>query len=390
MESGRADLTDQRFTVMALCALALCTSFVALGFYSISVALSSIQDHFSSDPHAQLLLPLIGGIVPLAFALSSPLIGGLIERMGVRTVFMSSLLLLAVAGVAPALLNDLPTIVAMRALVGVAIAGVLNAGITGTGLLTEPTRTRMFGIISTLGAISGIVSFPLAGLLASWTWRAVFLLPLFALAVIPLALYLPRLGRSGGTRPGPQDGTKAPYGLLLLAAFTGLVTYAAPMFLPFYLYDIGLTSPALTSIPLLAMSSCSLAASSGYALWRGRFGLRGVFVAGYGFIGAAFLLAGNAPSLLLVTVAMAIFGIGLGCIYPNLNTAAVFLGRANSARVIGKVNASLYGAQVLFPYIAGPIRTHAGSAAVFLIFGTLSAAVAGWFLSGDRLALSHT
>lgn len=388
LEIGLDDESKVRLTLLGKCAIVTCSSFVAVGFYSIGVALAQMQDHFAGRPLAPILLPMVGGIVPLAFAITSPMVGRLIGRFGIRTVLVASLLLLTVAGTGPLVIDNLAAVVALRALVGLGVAGILNAGVAGVALAAEVERPRIFGLISTAGGISGIVCFPLAGLLAAWNWRAVFAIPLMALAVLPFAMHLPKQMRRLEPTSGGRKGGPAPLALLLVAAFVGLATYAAPMFSPVYLREQGMASASFTALPLMAMGTCSLVVSSGYSVWVRRLGRRTFFMVGFSLSGVALMLAGSAPSLAWFAAAMALFGAALGCIYPHLNATAVFIGKENSAQVISKMNASLYGAQVLFPYLTTPVTAHVSSSAVFFGLGALSAVIALWIGSTEALAAS--
>ncbi|HBF29592.1 MAG TPA: hypothetical protein DDW73_08210 [Rhizobium sp.] len=84
-------------------------------------------DHFSAVPHAALLAPLALVTPALLVALLSPVEGLLIDRFGRRSVLIAALAVYALACIAPFWIDDLHGIIATRAIVGMAEAGVMAA-----------------------------------------------------------------------------------------------------------------------------------------------------------------------------------------------------------------------------------------------------------------------
>jgi MFS family permease len=100
---------------------------------------------FANHPNATLLVQMTGGTTGLAFALSSPLTRFLIERYGYRDVNLISVKTFAVIGIAPAVLDSLPLIMATRRVLGVTVAGAITAGITGLAPLLAKIRPGCLG-----------------------------------------------------------------------------------------------------------------------------------------------------------------------------------------------------------------------------------------------------
>lgn len=361
---GRAGLTG----------LLLCSLFPVIGLFAIGVDLPRIAAAFADQPNARLLAQLIGGSTGLAFALSSPLIGLLIERFGYRNVYIASILGFAIVGTAPALIHSLPLIVASRCVLGVTVAGAMTAGMSGLGQLPAAFRARMFGRNAMVSSVGAIISFPLVGKLAAISWRVPFLIHLAALLVIPLILSLKAAPspRARAAHRARGQGLGVPVRLLAIAAFIGLTMYVGPMFSPFYLASIGITDPALAAIPLSVMSCCSLLMTSNYGRLHARFGTAIIFGGILLAVGCGLTSAGMSLSLPIFAASMGLVASGLSMFTPNLGAAISEASAGNPGRGIGWAMSAMFAVQVFFPFIAEAIRSFLGPRGVFLCFGGAS------------------
>ena len=369
-----------------LISLLLCTLFPMLGLFAIGVALPVVAQSFEDQPRAALLSQLIGGVAGLAFAVSSPVIGALIDRFGFKRIYIASLIGFALLGALPALLDSLPLIVVSRLFFGVTVAGALTAGMAGLGTLPAEVRAKMFGRNAVMTSLGAVVTFPLVGALASYDWRYSFLLYLLALLLVPLALTLDPAMEPKSVPPQiTADLTRASDfrlgvspALLLTAAFIGLVMYVGPVFAPFYVSEIGVSDPRLAALPMSAMSIGSLIMASNYGRLHGKFGTTPLFfltmaLAGSGLVGAG--LAGSLPAFIAAMFAVAC---GLALFTPNLGTYITSTSQ-RPARGIGWAMSAIFAVQILFPFIAQAIEAALGPAAVFLLLGGVALAAAGAF-----------
>ena len=136
----------------ALLSAAMCP---VLALYGFGVALPPIAVAFAQDPHAVLLSQIIGGIVALAFAVSSPPVGWLIDRFGYRAVLLVSTLAFSLIGTLGGLMDNLYAILATRVLLGFTVAGTLVASLAGIGSLNTSDRLRMYGFQNFVGGRVG-------------------------------------------------------------------------------------------------------------------------------------------------------------------------------------------------------------------------------------------
>ncbi len=374
----------ERLIRLTLVASGLLTTF---GFFAISAVLPRIESSFSSDPHAALLTSFLPGGTALAFAASAPLIGSLIDRYGWPLVYTASLVILALVGMASGFMPSLESLIALRLVTGVAISGVANAGSAGIGATSDTERPRLYGIQALLGGAAGIPLFPVTGLIAEqFGWRWVFSVYVVALPFAALCVILLRSTSLAAHRAQAATlaSARVPPRLLMLGAFMGLAMFSGTTLMPFATREIGITNSATISIPLMAMALVSLLGSGGYGAVERRFGLRGVFAIALGAIGLGLLLAGVAQTLVVLAVANAILGVGLGLLMPNLFAAGAAACPDARGRALSLIAAAIYGVQALLPFGLLPLSRQIGLAGTFLSAGAAAYALAMSFLLVGR------
>jgi predicted MFS family arabinose efflux permease len=354
-----------------------CGLFSTIGLFSPGLVLPQIERDFAANPHAGLLTQLIGAVASFAFAVGAPVAGALIARHGCRRVIVPALVLFALAGTAPLLLNDLGVIVATRIALGLALSGVFTGGLAGIGVLPEAERARMLGWFAVVGGAAAILLFPIVGAVARIDWHLAFGVHLVALAIVPLALRLPaRFGMVAASASADGTGsmmTPAMWGLLGLAAFVGMSMFVAPMYSPLYLASIGISDTRVLAIPVTAGSIAAVLASALYGPLHGRLGIHGVFAAAMLCMGIALLAAGSVAAIPGFTAAIVVHSAMIALLAPNISAAALALGpAARGSQTIGLANGVMFGAQLLFPFVAAAVRGAAGLAAVFFVFGAVA------------------
>jgi MFS family permease len=362
---------------LGLWSLLICSLFPMFGLFALGPALPLLADNFATDPNAELMAQLIGGASGFAFALASPVIGGLIGRWGFKSVYLVSLVGLALVGALPAVLGNLPLIVLTRVILGVFVAGGMIAGLAGIGTLPAAVQPRMYGRNAVVASVGAMVTFPAVGALATYDWRLPFLIHLLALVVVPMALTLPSSPRQIEPIAQPSgNGLGVPPVLLAMAGFIGLVMYVGPVFTPFYLRTIDVTDPRLAALPMSAMSIASLLMTTNYRRLHARFGARALFAAILLLVGCGLLGAGLARTLPVYIVGMFIVACGLALFSPNINSH-IAATSANPARGIGWAMSAMFAVQVIFPFLALAISDTVGPSVVFYLFSACALVGAG-------------
>lgn len=369
------DVAVSRLGVVALLA---CGLFTTIGLFAPGLVLPLMVRDFAGVPNVALLAELIGTVASFAFAVGAPVAGWLIGRFGCRRVMAPALVLFAITGALPALLNDLWLILAARVGVGLALAGVFTGSLSGLGALPAGVRMRMFGWFSVVGGAAAIVMFPAIGAIGAYGWRPAFLVNLVALLAVPLVLVLPRalgVARAGGGAHESGSGSApligpAMAGLLAIAALVGMGMLIGPIYSPLYLSAVGIVDTRLLAIPITLGSIAAVFASALYGRLHDRLGLAGISAMTLLAMGVALVVAGTTAGIIPFTVALIVHSAMTAIMAPNISASALAAAPPEKAsQAIGLANGVMFGAQLAFPFIATWVRGLAGLSGVFLTFG---------------------
>jgi MFS family permease len=356
--------------------LVLSGTFIAIGIFSIGPLVARMSATFAHTSQAGLVL-WVASIGSPAFALASPLAGYIVAKLGYRHVYLASILLFMLAGALPALSDDLRVVLVLRVILGIAVAGALTAALAGIGHLPEAKRPNLFGLQALFGSLSAVVAYPVVGLLAKSSWHLPFVVNLFGLAILPLALCLPRVPSAHDARRTTE--TVARQGLLagvspllcLFAATVGVVMFSMQMVAGFYLISIGIPDPAKTAVPLTAMAIASMLAAGAYGFIHRALGTTATFASATAIVTLGLLICATAQALPLFTAGAILMGGGISICCTNLYTAASAHNKGASGPAFGVINGAIYVAPVLLPITMGPISAHLGAGGVFLVFAVI-------------------
>ena len=372
----------------ALVALFSCGALLTIGLFSIGPALPQLSKAFSGSPNARLMTEMIGTIAGFTYALSAPIMGVVIARIGCRAVLMICLPVFALAGAAPMILDSLGLILAARVITGVALGGVSIAGMAGISALAVDLRNRMLSLSAIGGGAIALVAFPLVGAISHYQWRWAFLLSLIALPIWLLSLSLPAaLGKAVAADKARQ--TSAPTGvgllfnpkigmLLTVCMMLGMIALVAPIYAPLYLASQGITDPRLLSIPATTGALMSMGGAAVYGRLFRKIGHVGIWIVVPIAAGLSLLMAGATHGLVPLTIALMMMNAGIGIMFVDLVPLAVaFAGPSRAAQAIGLTGSFAFGAQILFPFVSAWVSGWAGLSGIFFVFGTAALLIGG-------------
>ncbi|GAB5603623.1 MFS transporter [Thermus sp. FJN-A] len=198
----------------------------------------------------------------LTFAAVQLPLGGLLDRLGPRTITPALLLVAALGSVVFGLAQSFPVLALGRALIGAGMAAALMGALKAFSLWFPRSYATVSTLLVGLGATGGLMAAtPLALLKEALGWRGVFLLGALAVALVALAL---RLGVRN-TPPGvawPQGGGPGGLGevfrngrLLRVAflafAFAGSFLALQTLWAGAYAYHLGLEALAVGNLLFL-------------------------------------------------------------------------------------------------------------------------------------------
>lgn len=199
-----------------LAAVSIAQLMVALDMSVVNIALPEIRAALGFSAAD---LAWVVNAYTLAFGGLLLLGGRLGDLLGRRAVFLAAAALFAVASVVGGLASSSGTLIAARAVQGVAAAGMAPAALSilMTTFAEGPERTRALTVWTILAAAGGALGVLLGGILsdfASWRWVLLINVPI-ALAALGLGWRVLPRGRAqhaAGRRPRQRDGGPPPTG----------------------------------------------------------------------------------------------------------------------------------------------------------------------------------
>ncbi|MCR6500253.1 MFS transporter [Shinella sp. CPCC 101442] len=347
---------------------------------TISASLPGIAARFADVENVALLSRLVLTLPAVFIALFSPAAGFLVDRFGRKPLLVASLGLFTVAGASGLFLDTLPGLLVGRAVLGLAVGGIMTATTALVGdFFQGAARDRYMGLQQAFVGIGGTLFLTGGGFLAEVHWRGPFFIYTVAILLVPAVMvFLPEPRRLRQAAPvageGRLGGRKvALLGTLFFAAAINMIAfYMIPTQLPFYLEHLGFAAPSLAGTAIGAGQLVGVLSSLAFAPLRRRIGLMGVFGLGFTSAGLSFLLLSGAESYGSVLAAMAVSGICMGTIMPNFAASAMLLApSAARGRISGLLVSSIFAGQFLSPIVSQPLITSFGYGAAYAIVGTV-------------------
>ncbi|WP_435157590.1 MFS transporter [Haladaptatus sp. DFWS20] len=370
--------------------IVLATTLLApLGVPLISPTLPAFRDAFGiTDAQASLLIStyfLVGIVL-------SPFIGMLADRIGRRTVLIASLVVFSLSGGAIAFVPSYEVVLALRLIGGTAAAGIFITTVTLIGDSFEGTqRNRVLGMNNAVLS-AGAALFPIVGgALATVSWNV----PYFVyLAGLPLSLYAVRHLEEPKHVRDSQGIAYLRRAVRVLSGTDALVLYGAACMtelllfgavvtiLPFLLAgDFGMS--ALSIGIVLAFSEVASVVVSAKNGWFAR------YLSNYGLIAVGFACyaiglfgAWLAPTPATITLAMVVFGVGLGLSMPAVDAAISDLVSAGlRGGALSLRNSTTFLGRAAGPVLFASIAATTGYYPLFVASAVVASAVALFVLS---------
>jgi EmrB/QacA subfamily drug resistance transporter len=197
-----APLTDTpRPTRWILVVIIAASVLSSLDLFIVNLAFSGIRDSFPGATNATISWVLSAYSITFA-ALLVPA-GRLADIYGRKRIFKNGLTLFAVASAACALAPDVFTLIAGRALKGVAAALMIPTSLALLlGAYPKSEHKRMVAVWAASGSVAGAIGPTLGGLLVTLDWRLIFLVNLpVALMALWMSKHLTETSRLDSPLP---------------------------------------------------------------------------------------------------------------------------------------------------------------------------------------------
>ncbi|MFC6018030.1 MFS transporter [Plantactinospora solaniradicis] len=325
----------------------------------IAPSLPAMEQVFADQPGVSLLVRLAMTITSLTVAFSAPLSGLAADRVGRRPLLLSSLVLYAVSGTAGYFLTDLWLLLSSRALLGIAVGGVMTAvNATITDWFDGPERASFLGLQQVFASLSGVLFLPLAGVLATIGWRVPFWLYSLAALVALVAAFAVRDWPPAASAPvngGGRTATASVLGIYALALVATMVFYMAPTQVPFLLARQGV-GPVLIGVIVASSTLASALGGFVFPALRRRLRSAAITVVCVALLGVGWLLAGGTGTVPGIAAGLLVGGLGVGFAIPNLTLRLAELAPpAWRGRIFSGLVAAIFLGQFLSPLVVQPV-----------------------------------
>ncbi len=324
---------------------------------AIAPGLGVIRQHFSDAP--DILIQFIVSFPALFIIITNLFFLQISRKLKTRAIAVTGLLLYVLAGAGCYFVENIYSLLAMRALLGVSVGLVMPLS---TGLLAfyfpPEEQARLMGLSAAMNQLGGVVATLLAGLLVTVQWNYTFLVYLLGLiALVMVLLWLPNEQLGSANKRGvpfqPRQLLKfhpSVIGMLLLM----MIFFVFPTnFAIVAAQQTSLSTDAITIIMVgLDLVAFFVGLAFGGCMRWFRVPIKYfapcLFAMGYG----AYLMGSTA---MIIAGSVAI-GLANGVGVPYLNTIASIKGGKNSATtVMPLLSAALYLGQFVSPIIVNPL-----------------------------------
>ncbi len=375
--------------------LLLASSLTVMAGATVSPSLPAMQQHFTStiaDPDLRTtLVKLIITLPALFIVIGSPIAGLIVDRFGRKPLLFTTAILYGFAGSSGLYLESLPTILVGRALLGLAVAGVM---VSATTLIADyysgAARAEFMGLQAGFMGLGGVVFLTIGGALAQQNWHYPFGIYLFAWLIVPLiALFIlepnrqePLQGESSQPNAAAEIASQSmPVGVMVivygLTTLSQIAFYLIPVQLPFFLENLVKALPSQSGMAIALATLFSAIASVTYGKLKQRMEFVTFLPIIFGLMGIGYLLIGQSSNWAQVLVGLVISGLGLGILMPNMS---VWLSAAipdqMRGRALGGLSTSMFLGQFLSPIVTHPFTKPLGLGGVYALTGGILVLIA--------------
>ncbi|RYE56280.1 MAG: MFS transporter, partial [Rhizobiaceae bacterium] len=356
---------------------------VGLAISGINIVLPQIEAELAHSANEKLMIKMLIGMTGLAMVIGAPLTGFLADRLGLRKVLFLNYLLFTVAGSAGLYISNLPMLVVVRFLVGIAGAGAVTASVIIINKRLAPdVRAGWMGAYIGASYVCNIVLHPLIGFLGEINWHLAFAPYLLGAPFIVVALMAFR-----GPEPILVEETGAkvkeepllswfPFRFAFLGLAMGAIVYLPIIYMPFQMRDMGINSPQDVSYIMLGDTLAGIFVALLFGRSRRYMSTNGNFVFAFACTAVGGAVTAFANSYLSVMIGMAIIGMGVGWFMPTLmfliGTRVLPI---QQGRTAGLVKAANYLSTPLCVLAAEPLFRLYGPRVPIFLSGVLSLAL---------------
>ncbi len=372
---------------LTLLSMLLASMLMLMGGAAVAPALPLINAAF---PDREFAVSLVITLPSLAVGCTGFVLGGIADRFGKVRTLSASLVLFTACGVASFFLDDLTTILAMRFLVGVGIAGISMAV---TALMAEyyagASRVKVLSYQSAAMGLGVLLLEYTGGSLAAFSWHEPFLVYLIGIPILLLCILSMKepVHDASADRASSEERSRPADKRLIAICYAAIfvcqtISFLLPTKMPTFLEDPELPGHITASMMGLFLGAHGITNSAVSLMYRRVVSvIRPFMVISIGFIvmGAAMIVLMLFPTVAVALFMMVMVGVGIGMICPALsNTLAGEATSTTSGKIMGGYSTFLNFGQFAISLVSVPLLAAVGGSipSMFAVMGCV-ALVAG-------------
>lgn len=325
----------------------------------ISPSLVDIALYFNQvEP---IYIKLIITLPAFFIAIFGTFIGKLSDKWGRKKIFILSLLLYAFAGVSGFFIKNIYYLLLSRALLGIAVAGILTIS---TALIadnfTGKKRNTFAGLQGLFMALGGAFFGILGGALANINWRLPFLIYITSLfLIIPVILFI-HSSNSIFLKKTYKKITKKTLKTIVFVLsinFIGqVIFYMIPTQIPFLLQTDFQSSNLLIGIALATPNITAMFSAFSHRTFIEKLSFQQIFIISFFLMSIGLACIYIAYNYSIVIFALSAFGLGFGFLLPNVSLWLMQLAPIkNRGFILGMMTSTMFLGQFLSPIFVRPL-----------------------------------
>jgi MFS family permease len=306
--------------------LLLPITMAVMGLVVLVPVLPGMMAQFHDVPGVEYLVPLMLTLPALCVAALGPLAGIVVDSFGRRRTCIGALVIYALVGMLPIILNSLTAIIASRFVLGAMEALIVTSSTTLIGdYFHGREREKWLANQTAVASIASIFLALLGGALGNISWRGPFaaygVSILFAIGLM-LWTWEPRKSEEPSNEVA-ASAARYPWGAImpiaLLAVFGGVMFFTMQIQVSNVLSEYyGIRSPSQLG---LYTGVAGLAVAGGTLLYRqftARLFVSTQLLIAFGLLGVTYVEMNHAPTSALFIVCLIANQIGCGMLLPAL------------------------------------------------------------------------
>jgi MFS family permease len=365
-ESAKAHKTPGLLQGMMLL---LPITMAVVGVSTFTSTVVQMQQHFSDVPNADYLVNILQTIPGIWIFLFSPVAGMLADRFGRLRLLLVTMVVYALIGAAPYLIDNLYLILLTRCGVGICESVVMTVTTTMlSDYFKGRVRERWLAAQTGVASLSALVIIPLGGYLGNkYGWQGPFLVYLYSLILaLGVAVFCWEPEKNNDeSAAGGIHGDDAIYQSLPLWRLLGICAITLPASVMFYtpitqnanaFVTLGITDTARIGV---FSTYASLGVPTGTLLfWLvGRLHINWLLAVDFLLLGAGFIGMSVATTPSAYIIATNVQQIGCGMVLPTL---LIWATRGLAYHIRGRGTGIWQGALAIGAFVSGAALTWMG------------------------------